>query len=198
MASLTQWRIEKARGRWRTWPRGVRLLVQLGLIVGIALVAFVLLQLRADVDSAAASVLVGIVLGAAAFLQNRQVERRQHTVELISALQNSETLSEADCWMADRISSGVPVTDEIEKDLDRLVITLLDYYEFLCILVERGYLDGGLLADLRGPAMARGFDICSAYVAVRREKVGSDLYRRFESFVLVYRSARERALNGTA
>jgi len=155
---------------------------QLTLITAGGALSFFLLR-RASVDSTGASLLVGVALAVIGFVQNRQVERRQRTVELIAALQNTDTLSAADGWMADRISRAEPVHDDVPKADDQQVITLLDYYEFLCILTERGHLDGDLLADLREPAMRRAFEICEPYVRVRRERVGTELYQRYGRFV---------------
>lgn len=153
------------------------------MVVLVGGIAFLLLLRRADIDSTAASLLVGVALAAIGFLQTRQVERRQRTVEMIAALQTSDTLSAADCWMASRIASGVPVDDDIPHEDDQLVITLLDYYEFLCILAERGHLDGGLLVELRGAAMRRALSTCAGYVCARRMRVGEELYRRYDRFV---------------
>lgn len=175
--------LARAALQWRVLPRRVKLLVQVGSVSAFSIVVFTLLLNRPDVDSTAASLLVGVALAAVGFLQNRQVERRQRTVELIAALQNSDTLSAADCWMAKRIARADPVTDAVDEADDLLVITLLDYYEFLCVLAERGHLDGELLSDLRGGAMRRTWQACSAYITARRIRVGGELYRRFDDFV---------------
>ncbi|THV37161.1 DUF4760 domain-containing protein [Glycomyces buryatensis] len=141
---------------------------------------------RNDINDTAASVMVAVVFGATTVLQVRQSQRRQHTVDLITNFQSTETLAAADMWMAERIAAGRPVDADVTPDESLHAITILDYYEFLSMLGARGIIDVRLLLELRGGTMKRCFDTCRGYIEHRQAQVGDELYRYFETLIDVY------------
>jgi hypothetical protein len=168
----------------RAWRRAgvpVRLAV---LVVGAALVgvlAVLALSANTRIGAEPAAVLVAVVVGVATVWQQRQVQRRQHTITLLSALQTGR-LADADEWMARRIATGPPVGPDLLDREHSHVLGLLDYYEFLAALAQRGLVDGPLLRDLRGGAMARCWTTCRPYVEDRRAVVAPTLYACLDEF----------------
>lgn len=171
------------RAWWRRRPPRVRWLASAALLGVIPLLVLAVVWLRLDPDPTVMSLVVAVVFGTVAVVQNRRMERRQHTVELVGALQVADTLAAADQWMAMRISRGQAVTGDVAPEDDRYVITLLDYYEFLALLGQRGQLDARLLVELRGPAMRAALELCDEYIASRRGAIGEGLYSHVEALI---------------
>jgi hypothetical protein len=172
--------------RWRLTGLPIRLAVQAGAATVIGVISFAVLSTIDFIDATAASVLVAVFFGVFTVLQQRQSQRRQHTVELITAFQTAEQLCAADRWMARRITAGEPVGTTLSADDEAHVIVMLDYYEFLAVLAQRGMIDVALLMDLRGGAMTRCYRLCEAYIADRREHVWSNLYHGLDIFVTAH------------
>lgn len=189
--------VRRAQVRWRLTNPVLRVVVQGGVVAGLAVAAFSFLSSGNEVNETAASVLVAVVFGVATVLQLRQSQRRQHTVELITAFQSSEMLSAADTWMATRISTHRPIEVDVPAGDERYVIAMLDYYEFLSSLALRGLVDVPLLLSLRGGPMTRCRDLCRAYVDDRRASVGGELYRSFGLFVAEYTRRTRKARPGS-
>lgn len=186
----------RIRIRWHQSNPWLRIGIQAGLVAVMVGGGFALLMVRNDINDTAASVMVAIVFGVTTVLQLRQSQRRQHTVELITNFQSTETLAAADIWMAGRIAAGRPVGGDVTPEESQHVITILDYYEFLSTLGARGIIDVRLLLRLRGGTMKRCFDTCRMYIEHRRAQVGDELYRSFETLVDVYgrRHQRDRSV----
>jgi len=168
--------LEQARVRWRMANPALRGAVQVCAVAALAFAGLTVIRNSSGINETAASILVAVVFGAATVFQQRQSQRRQHTVELITAFQNTERLSTADTWMAARIKSRRAVDPDVPPDDEHQVIAMLDYYEFLAVLALRGLVDVPLLLNQRGGAMTRCFHLCRAYVEDRRETVGPELY----------------------
>lgn len=178
-------RLRQARVAWRlaSLPLRMAILVSLAAVCGVG--AVLALTANFSIDAAAASVLVAIAAGTATVLQQRQVQRRTHTITLITALQSGR-LAEADDWVASRIATGRPVGTDLPDAERSHVMALLDYYEFLAVLAQRGLVDVPLLLDLRGGAMTRCFRLCHDYVEDRRSRVSPTLYACLEVFADAY------------
>lgn len=177
-------RTRRLQARWRLAHPVPRIVLQAAVVAVSTVAAFAFLTMRSQINETAASVLVAVVFGVATVLQVRQTQRRQHTIELVTAFQGSEVLAAADTWMASRIASRREVEADIAVDAGGgHLITMLDYYEFLAALALRGHVDVRLLLNLRGGAMMRAFDISRTYIEHRRRVVGPELYRSFEVFV---------------
>lgn len=178
--------VQQLQLRWRMAGRPVRVTVLSVAVIVVVLLGFLALTASSRINPTAASILVAVILGVATVFQQRQIQRRQHTVKLLTSFQSSERLAAADAWMAERIRLGRPVPTDIGADDDARVIMLLDFYEFVANLAQRGMVDIPLLLDLRGGAMTRGFHTCHDYILDRRVKVAPDLYRCLEVFAGVY------------
>ncbi|MGH3905484.1 MAG: DUF4760 domain-containing protein [Pseudonocardiaceae bacterium] len=189
---LASW-IRRQQGRW--WLSGKPLwIIAQGIgVAALATAVFIFLRASGDINETAASVLVAVVFGVVTFRQQRQAQRRQHTVGLITAFQTAQTLSAADVWMASRISSERKVDVDIAESDECHVIAILDYYEFLAVLALRGIVDTTLLISLRGGTMTRCFHLCHAYIEDRRVRVGAELYESLEIFATEYARRRNRA-----
>lgn len=179
--------LQQARIRWRMANPALRLAVQVGAVAALAMLGFTVLRNNSGINETAASILVAVVFGAATVFQQRQSQRRQHTVELVTAFQKSEGLSAADTWMAARIKAGRAVGPDVPADEEQRVIAILDYYEFLAVLAMRGLVDVPLLLNQRGGAMTRCFDLCRSYVDDRRRTVGPELYWNLDRLTREYR-----------
>jgi len=175
-----------AQVRWRLAGQPVRLVVTAVGIGALALTAFAGLSATGKIDLTAASVLVAVVFGVVTIRQQQQSQRRQHTVDLITAFLNTDRLSAADAWIADRILTGRPITGDIPVAERSYVISMLDYYEFLAVLAQRGLVGVPLLIDLVGGSMTRCFNICRSYIEHRRTCDFPGLYSGLEFFVGVY------------
>lgn len=172
--------------RWRLARPSIRIPVLAVCVAALTIGAFAALTASTEIDATAASVLVAVVFGVATVLQERQTQRRQHTIALIAVFQSADALSAADAWTAERITSGRPVGPDLPADELTHVVALLDYYEFLAVLAQRGLIDVPLLLELRGGAMARSFSICHSYIEDRRSRVWQGLYGCLELFSGLY------------
>jgi hypothetical protein len=176
----------RERIRWRLARKPLRLATQGGGVALPALGTFIFLRNSGQVNETAASVLVAVVFGVVTVLQQRQAQRRQHTVGLITAFQTADRLCAADVWMGSRISRRIPVDADVPAADEPHVITMLDYYEFLAVLALRGVVDTRLLVNLRGGTMSRCFRLCRDYVDDRRQRSGRELYQALEAFTDEY------------
>ncbi|AVT32104.1 hypothetical protein C6361_24515 [Plantactinospora sp. BC1] len=179
--------LRRIRMRWRLARRPIRLGVQAVGLATLVMAGFSFLRTSGEINETAASILVAVVFGAMTVLQQRQSQRRQYTVGLITAFQSAETLSQADVWMARRISAHQPVGADLTGDDEQRVLPLLDYYEFLAVLAVRGMVDVPLLLNLRGGTMTRCFELCRGYVADRRTLAGREIYQALELLATEYR-----------
>ncbi|GIG92996.1 DUF4760 domain-containing protein [Plantactinospora endophytica] len=179
--------LRRERVRWRLSRKPLRLVVQAIGLAGLALTGFAFLRTSGEINETAASILVAVVFGAVTVLQQRQSQRRQYTVGLITAFQSADPLSRADIWMAGRISTRRQVGADLAEDDERHVIPLLDYYEFLAVLAVRGLVDVPLLLNLRGGTMTRCFELCRGYIADRRVRAGAEVYQALELLATEYR-----------
>jgi len=186
MTEMLVARIRREYVRWRLARKPLRAVAH-GFGVGIlAVAAFVFLSASGEINETAASVLVAVVFGVVTVIQQRQSQRRQHTVGLITAFQSADHLAAADVWMASRISAGREVDGDIPEADEGHVLSILDYYEFLAVLALRGMVDIPLLINLRGGTMTRCFQLCRAYVEDRRLRAGPEVYRSLELFATEY------------
>jgi hypothetical protein len=150
------------------------------------------LRAGVEIEATAASVLVAIVFGVATVALQRQAQRRQATVGLVSLLVSDDRIAPAETWLADRALRGQLITEEIvgsPADRQR-VAAVLDYYEMLSVLARRGLVDVGIVIDLAGGGMTWAFHQCRPYIDYRRANDSPWLYSDLESFVLVYERKR--------
>ena len=151
------------RRLWALWP----LVALLASVVLGFLVVWV--QDLTPLEPTELSLIFGFGAGFAVYVQRSAVERRSHTIDLLRTLSDSQVLAPADTWMAERIASGEPVvTEQLDDEQRRCLVTLLDYYEFLCVLADDEVVDKKVLLGLRGPAMHGAVRLCRNYIDERR------------------------------
>lgn len=164
------------RRAWSLWP--------LVAVLASVLLALLVLWVRelTPLDATELSLIFGFGAGFAVYVQRSAVERRAHTIELLKALSTSQVLSPADTWMAERIADGhLPEVRSLSDDERGRLVTLLDYYEFLCVLAAQEVLDRKVLLAMRGAAMASAFELTRHYIVARRVATGHDeLYGNLE------------------
>lgn len=161
---------------WSLWPL-------VALVASLALAAAVIaVRDRTPLDATELSLIFGFGAGFAVYVQRAAVERRAHTIELLTALSTSQVLSPADLWMAERIADGhLPPLADLDTTERGHLVTLLDYYEFLCVLAAQEVLDRKVLLAMRGSAMASAYTLTRSYVVARRVATGNDaLYVHLE------------------
>lgn len=134
------------------------------------------------------SILVAIYFGVIGFRQNKLAQKKSHTVNLLENISTNETLASSDFKMSRLINSKKVLSGyEVDDKLDRYVINLLDYYEFLATSYIEGVLDQEIILHIRGGAMSRAHKVCKQYIIDRREMLGApDLYKNFEDLVSEY------------
>jgi hypothetical protein len=191
IANLAGW-LHRQEVRWRLARKPLRVAAQGAAAAALGVAAFLFLRTSGDINETAASILVAVLFGVVTVYQQRQAQRRQHTVGLITAFQSADQLAAADVWMATRISRNEPVDADIGRADERYVITILDYYEFLAELALRGLVDTPLLVRLRGGTMSRCFSLCRPYVEDRRRRAGPEIYRCLEELAAAVRAMSPR------
>ena len=166
----------RLRRLWSLWPL-VALLASLVLAV---LVTWV--RELTPLDATELSLIFGFGAGFAVSVQRSAVERRAHTIELLTQLSTSQVLAPAAAWMAERVAEGeLPAIGDLDDQELAHLVTLLNYSEVLCIMASKEVLDRKVLLAMRGPAMANTFDLTRGYVMARRVSNQHDeLYENLE------------------
>lgn len=156
-------------------------------VVAVALVVVVAIAWGAVVgdslDLTALSIAVATGFGAISSFQSAQMQRRQHTIDLLAAFQTADTLAASDAHVASLMRRTAHIDDDIDPEDDRYLINLLDYYEFISLSARNGHVDPATVVLLRGPAMVALWRCSSRYVTARRARYGPGLYAATEAFV---------------
>jgi hypothetical protein len=162
-------------------------------IFGIVLAAFTLVNTINALNATAASVLVAVAFGVATIFQQRQSQRREHTVNLLAELISAGHVGAGIAWVADRQMNNEPVTEKITAEERRHVRAALNYYELISALALRGHVDVRVVRDIAGSSMSRNFNICRPYIDYRRGTTAPLLYSDTELFLAEY--CRPRSAN---
>jgi hypothetical protein len=99
---LTANNVRRASIRWRlanSMLRTIVITIGTGVIV---LGSFGVLNAIEVINATAASVLVAVVFGVITIFQQRQSQRRQYTVDLLTVFFSGERISSATAWLAHR------------------------------------------------------------------------------------------------
>lgn len=111
-------------------------------------------------------------------------KRIEYTAEVLSALSTSDRLSESSFQVTRLINQGVRISlADIDPDVERHVVDILDYYEFLCDLYTKRVIDQKTVIQLRGRLMRRTWNLCEQYVRETGEAQKRTVYDGFENFV---------------
>lgn len=135
------------------------------------------------------SILFSVLVFLAGLQYGRLQQRREHTLDVIMGIFHSDALAKANVHMAFlnlEVEAGNRTIDgKITGEDDRAVITILDYYEFICQGVYEGSLSKSAVLEVRGGAMKTTYYACQKYITDRRDSLGRKrLYWAFEKFVL--------------
>lgn len=140
-------------------------------------------------DLTLASIIIGIVLASVGYLQAQSQTLTNRTLDLISNISLDETLSASDFRMARWIKQGARFGGDVDEEVDRHIINLLDYYEFLGVAWEQGAVHEATLMIVRCGPMVRAWDVNERYIEDRRRTLGApNLYRRYETLVVACRA----------
>lgn len=131
------------------------------------------------------SVMVAVVFGIVSVRQNKKMQRRELTVQMLGNFSLNEILAVSDNRMAMLIKNNTRLDGTtIDDQTDGHVINMLDYYEFLCVSCQQKVLDVETVIYIRGGAMSRAYDVCEQYIKDRRKALAHpDLYASFEHMV---------------
>ncbi|NIP57473.1 MAG: hypothetical protein GWM92_04650 [Gemmatimonadetes bacterium] len=133
-----------------------------------------------------ASILVVLVTYCIGYLERRTSERRQRTLDFLMAVKEEEgEIHRASLDFALWISDGtVFENDEVAADVDRTIISLIDYYDITADAAMQGVIDEEMIILHMGGAMRSSYELVEDYIEARRltlERPG--LYRSLERFV---------------
>jgi hypothetical protein len=145
----------------------------------------VIVQRNTALDATSLSIIAGFGAGVAIFVQKTIAERRQYTINLLIAFSTNRMLAPADRWMAEKIAEGHSVKpNQMSVTECGYLVTLLDYYEFLCLLLREEMLDRRVFIAVRFNAMRLAFAASHEYIIERRVLTGwPGLYMNIESVI---------------
>ena len=100
-------------------------------------------------------------------------ERRKQTFELLSRIFEDGPVADARVIMARWIAEGKVIEDDAidDPEVDRVIIFLIDFYEFTCEGAYRGVVDRDLLDQESGGRMERAFFVVREYIRQREDRL---------------------------
>ena len=138
---------------------------------------------------AAAIAIISIATAVITFLLttrgNRRHAIRQHTIDVLSIINQDGPVMQSQLVIADwnRRDRKIP-DDELSVEEDRVVIAVLDYYDFVSAMGLKGELDVNAIVILLGGRMMQTLDRLRGYIEKRRERLGRhQLYQPYIDFV---------------
>jgi hypothetical protein len=136
------------------------------------------------------AVIVALLTWFLTYQRERVSTKTARTAEIIANFSLSEPLAEASFQLSRRINKGEKI-DPAALDLttERQIVTMLDYYEYLCEMHEAGVLSRRTIANIRGRLMLRTYALCEDYIARTREQQHRKVYESFERFVREFSEA---------
>jgi hypothetical protein len=177
---------------WQIANPALRIMVIVIGTLGIVLGIFGALNTIETINATAASILVATIFGVVTIFQQRQSQRRQYTVDLLTTFVSGDRVSSATAWLADRGINNKPITGKVSSDERSRVSAALDYYELVAALALRGRVDVPIVLDLIGSSMVRHFELCRSYIYHRRATDAPYLYSDLELFLTEYRRYENR------
>jgi hypothetical protein len=184
--------LQHAPIRWRVANPTLRTLVIAIATAGVVLGIFGVLNAIGTINATAASILVAVVFGISTIFQQRQSQRRQYTVDLLTEFVSSDRVSSAAAWLADRRINSRPVTEKVSAQERGQVSAALDYYELIASLALRGQVDVPMVLEIIGSSLIRNFEVCRPYVDHRRATDAPYIYSDIEVFLRDYRQYEHR------
>ena len=130
------------------------------------------------------SVLVAIIFGVLGWSSNQKAQLRAHTINLIGNLSLNTDLATADAEVAKLVRKNAKLSAaDITESIDRSLMRILDYYEFLCVAYREGAMEKKTFNHLRGSTMILLYHVADRYINERREIYGDSLYKNYEVVV---------------
>jgi hypothetical protein len=133
------------------------------------------------------SVLVAIATYLFTHYNDKRKEKVQKTVELLMPFTTSDRLAKGNVLVSTMITNDkTPILGE-SKEVDESLIDLLDYYEFLCELLEREVADKETVLQLRGRLLGKTYSILLPFIEQLRIKHGRGVYSGIRTVVEKYK-----------
>jgi hypothetical protein len=137
------------------------------------------------------------ILGAAlAFFvrswQSQGQELRQNTFQLLSRIFEPGPVGVSRIKMARWIAAGRELEDDIvdnESD-DEVILSIIDFYEFLCEGAIRGVVDWRLVNQESGGRMERAYFVVRKYIEKRQERLSALNAKKGLGRVVLYKHLR--------
>ncbi len=155
-----------------------------------------MLNWNGDISAGDILTLLSVVTAICVFLyKNRSTfldERRKTTFLLLSRIFEPGPVAEARITMARWIAEGKTLTDDALVDLetDRVIMFLLDFYEFTCEGAHRGVVDIELLNQESGGRMERAYIVVKEYITAREARLSQQNAKNGLPPVKLYRYLR--------
>jgi len=107
-----------------------------------------------------------------------------YTTSLLSQTKTVSHMAEADFLVNSMINKKEKINHEsISLETEKAIFLMLNYYEYLCSLVELGVIDRNTLLHLRGGLMKRTYLLCGPYIIQYRKVQNRDeIYRKLQTF----------------
>lgn len=140
-----------------------------------------------QIDATALSIVGGVIAWLFQHWRDQRKEKIQKTVELLLPFTTSDRLAEGNVLMAKLIAGGEKPSLGNDPEIDKKLIDLLDYYEFLCELLERKVLDQDTVLSLRGRLLGATFLVCGEFIDALRQRHGRGVYGAIEKVVKKHR-----------
>lgn len=134
------------------------------------------------------TILFSVLVFLAGLQYGRMQDRRAHTLDVVMGIFHADSLANANVKLSrinlDVKEHGRTLDGSISGEDDAAIITILDYYEFICQGVFEGSLSRRAVRDVRGGAMRTTYEACQQYISDRRESLERPrLYWALERFV---------------
>ena len=141
---------------------------------------------------AAAIALFSLVIAVSTFIlttvSNRRHAIRQHTIDVLSIVNQDGPVMRSQLVIADWNRTDRQISDDdLSLEDDRVVIAVLDYYDFVSAMALKGELDVDAIVTLLGGRMLATTERLQTYIQKRRERLHrARLYEPLQTFVTIH------------
>lgn len=123
---------------------------------------------------AAGSVVVALLTWVVSQVRDRRARKASHTADFLAQLLTNDALAEANLNVVMMIDAGEPIDPKaLDRDTERHILRLLNYYEYVCSFYYEGVLDKKLVNELRGGPMRRAFRVLEGVIAAWRDQANA-------------------------
>ena len=134
-------------------------------------------------------ILVAFISFTLAYIDQEKSKKRRRTLDILYAVieQRGPTF-EANLNFAIWINEEIVLLDDhVDKEVDKVIITMLDFYDLISDTAIRGVIDKEMIIVHLGGRMRSAYDLMKNYIDRRRVSLGRpNLYSRFQIFVEIY------------